>query len=129
MALNFNDVTEIDQCPAYFAALADYPDLTTAARLTKKFRDKYPKHARGFAIDIKTITDLINQNSGDVSGIRVYMGVDETETFKAVVVATINAAYDDFNIPHLSTETSNAILGEGRPCPYECGKDNVLNKS
>jgi hypothetical protein len=89
----------------------------------------YPNYAKGFVIDIETIKELINQNPSKVTGIKLYMGLDSNLTFKAVAVATVNAVYDDFNIPLLSTETSNAILGEARPCPYECGKDNALNNS
>lgn len=131
MSLNFNEVNDTAQCPLYFATLAAFSDLSTAAGLTRAFRTApgYSDYARGFVIDIGTIKDLINQNQRDISGIKIYMGIDSaTQSFKAVAVATVGANYDDYNIPERISDPCGAILGEGRPCPIHCGKDNALNK-
>jgi hypothetical protein len=131
MSLNFNDVENADQCPLYFATLAAFPDLTAAAALTRAFRTTpvYSSYAKGFIIDIGTIKDLISQNSGDVSGVKIYMGIEaQTKTYKAVAVATVGSKYEDFNIPDRPSEPCGAILGEGRPCPEWCGKPNALNE-
>lgn len=130
MALTFNEVENAEQCPLYFSTLAAYSDLTTAAGLTRAFRTTpvYSSYARGFVIDIGTIRDLISQNGNDVSGLKVYMGIDaQTRTFKAVVVATVGQNYNDLNIPERPSEPCGAILGEGRPCPEWCGRPNALN--
>ena len=130
MPFNFNEVTEQDQCPLYFATLAALPDLPTAANLTRAFRTApvYSLYARGFVIDSGTIRDLINQNRGNISGIKIYMGIDSaTSTFKAVAVATVGSNYDDWGIPSNQTDPCGSILGEGRPCPVSCGNANALN--
>lgn len=133
MAPTFNEVTKADQCPLYFATLAAYSDLPTAANYTRAFRNHagYSLFAKGFVIDIGTLNDLISQNGGKISGIKVYMGIDTTtspNTFKAVAVATVGANYDDYGVPLKPSDACGVILGEGRPCPEWCGADNALNK-
>lgn len=127
MSLQFEEVSENSQCPVYFASLAAFTDLKAVCQLTKNFRTQFPSYAHGFVIDIGTIRDLLSQNSGNVTGIKMYMGLDRLGTFKAVAVATINSSYDDFGIPDIATGPCNVILGEARPCPSECGKANPLN--
>jgi hypothetical protein len=128
MSLNFNEVTEEIQCPIYFASLASFPDLATAAQLTKNHRTDNPSYSKGFVLDIGTIKDLLAQNDRDISGIKIYMGKDIYGTSKAVAVATIGTGYDDFGIPSNVGGTCYAILGEARPCPSQCGRENALNR-
>jgi hypothetical protein len=130
MSLNFIDVVEEAQCPLYFATLAAFENLSTAASLTRAFRTApgYSAFAKGFVIDIGTVKDLINQNGGqDISGIKIYMGIENPTTFKAVAVATVGINYDDYGIPSSHSDPCGAILGEARPCPVSCGKNNALN--
>jgi hypothetical protein len=131
MALIFNEVKDFNQCELYFTGLSAFPDLSSVADLTKAYRDKFGStFAKGFLFDIETIDNLRAQNGGDISGIRVYMGLDNStgvEIPVAVAVAVVDD--DDHDIPLLKTEPTSAILAEGRPCPSQCGKDNALNKS
>jgi len=127
MSLQFEEVLERNQCPIYFASLAAFTDLKAVAQLTKNFRSQFSSYAHGFVIDIGTIKDLIAQDPVNVSGIKVYMGLERVGTFKAVAVATVNSTYDDLNIPDFANQPCLAILGEARPCPSECGKSNALN--
>lgn len=133
MSMNFNEINDPEQCPLYFSTLAAYPDLSTAANLTRAFRTtpNYSMYAKGFVIDIGTIRDLISQNGRNISGIKLYLGINVLgagqSEFKAVAVATIGTNYEDFGIPLSSADPCGAILGEGRPCPIHCGPTNALN--
>ena len=128
MALNFNEITEQDQCPVYFASLAAFTDLTEVAQLTRNYRTAHSAYAKGFVIDIGTIRDLLAQNGGNISGIKLYMGQEIIGTFRGIAIATVGPSYDDYNIPNLVTDPCNAILGEARPCPVSCGAANALNR-
>lgn len=127
MSFNFNEVTEEVQCPVYFASLAAFEDPGTAAQLTLNHRAQHPTYAKGFVIDIGTIKDLLGQNEGDISGVKIYMGQDIYGVKKGIVVATVGGAYDDFGVPSSLNAPCLAILGEARPCPHQCGKNNILN--
>jgi hypothetical protein len=131
MALHFNDVTTLEECDEYLSGLSAFSDLTSVAGFTKAFRDSFgTKYAKGFLFDIATIDDLRAQNGGNLSGIRIYMGLKNSfgiATPIAVAVAVVNG--DDFAIPVSSSGSTTAVLAEGRPCPSECGQDNALTKT
>ena len=127
MLQNFSEETNQTVSPAYFAPLAEFSTFSEAALLTKAHRMAYPDFARGFVLDIKTVKALLDQNGGNISGIRIYLGMNTNKQNVAVAVSTTGDNCDDFGIPVNLDEKCNLILGEPRPCPSQCGKDNALN--
>ena len=129
MAPHFNDVTNAAECELFFADLSSFTDLSSVADCTAAFRNTFgSKYAKGFLFDIATIDQLRAQNGGNVSGIRIYLGLDSssgTTLPTAVAVAVVNNA--DLDIPTIKTGTTTSVLAEGRPCPAQCGPDNALN--
>lgn len=105
------------------------PNLPTAAQFALNFRTTYPQCAKGYLISKQDILDLLAQNNGNTSGIRVYCGFDTgTSAFVGVAVATMGTKNDDYNIPLNKNDPTNALLKEGRPCPIFCGTGNALNQ-
>jgi len=127
MSQNISEETNEAKSTANFSSLAEFSTLSEVAQLTKAYRKANPDKARGFVIDIKTIKALLDQNGGDISGIRIYLGVDANNESVAVAVSTVGSEYDDFGIPLNVDEKCNSIFGEARPCPSQCGKENALN--
>lgn len=106
------------------------PTLEFAAQCALNFRGSLSNYAKGFFIEKKVIEDLLAQNGGDITGIRIYMGLDNTTQpvkLVAAAVATTGVNDDDFDIPENPTDPTNAIIAETRPCPIHCAKSNALN--
>ena len=132
MSLNFNEVLDVKHCDLYLQDLAAFLDFQTVCNATRAFRNAFgPRYAKGFLIDVDTINQLLKQNGGNISGIRVYLGLDNSTNPIASAVATVKLPpydYADFSVPDLQTSPCTSLLGEARPCPYQCSPDNALNK-
>ena len=137
MATNFFQVENADLCALYDVAPADEKThLDLAKGYTAAYRGIHPTLAKGFFISKETINEILAQD-GKIDGIRIYGGIknDGGLVYTSVVVATIPGAttgtHDDFKVPKSGVVIAleaEPILGEGRPCPYQCGADNALNK-
>lgn len=105
--------------------------LETAQEWAKKWRDEeagYNSHndVHGFLIPIEDIQLLLRQN---VDAIRAYIGVDEDNVEKLMLVGTKynpdHDTYDDM-LPGLKPE--GRIYDFTKPCPPACAYDSPLNK-
>jgi hypothetical protein len=106
------------------------PTLEFAAQCAQNYRGSLSNYAKSFFIEKSVIEDLLAQNGGDITGIRVYLGLDnaiQPVKLVAAAVATTGANDDDFDIPEKATDPTNAIIAETRPCPIHCPKPNALN--
>jgi len=106
-----------------------------AIDLTKRFRDTHGStqiiegnHVKGYYLSKENISRLLSQDGQDMSGIRIYIGIDPDNIYRVIVVATQVSDVDDYKVPQsYPTEDSLPLLGEARPCPEWCPKSNVLN--
>lgn len=127
MDQNFSEEMNEATAPVNLTSQEEISDLSMAASLTQAHRSANPGFVKGFVLDIKTIKALLAQNGSDVSGIRIYLGVDANKANVAVAVSTVGDNFDDFGIPSSVGEDCKSLIGEARPCPSQCGKDNALN--
>jgi hypothetical protein len=105
------------------------PNLPSAAQFAQDFRTTYSQVPKAFLISKQDLLDLLAQNSGNTSGVRVYCGLDtSSNTFIGVAVATTGTKNDDFDIPLNRNDPTTAQLKEARPCPVFCGKSDALNQ-
>ncbi len=115
----------------------DWDDAYLYANSFKQFAKDYDMgDSLSFVLSKESIDHLFTQAGTD--GIRIYLAYCNTDntvrTF--AVAATYNTAtkeYDDFGIPESSmigtSRSSLPIIENLRPCPTQCGKKNVLNKT
>lgn len=110
-----------DQCQLYREFMSSSPippDLRVNAYLLKK----------------EDIDELLSQGGG-LDGVRIYIGHElfgangyAVRLFSVACKKNDEGKYDDWNIPaDPKVFDGNAILGESRPCPRECGSRNILN--
>jgi hypothetical protein len=140
MTTNFNDVTAPEHCPAYLdAANVNAIDLAEAVAMTKKFKitmsGKWPyQKTKGFFIPTDSITNLLAQNDGRTTGLKIYLGENNSggSSFLELIIIATNEVKDDLGIPQTEAEiaaaSSSVMIGDTRPCPVNCGKANVLNQ-
>jgi len=136
MATNFFQVENEQLCALYNVTPQDEKThMDLAKGYTLAYRALHPTLAKGFFISKETIEEILKQDAS-IDGLRIYGGIknDGGLVYTAVVVATIPGSvagtHDDLKIPKLGEVISVAeepALGEARPCPYQCGADNVLN--
>lgn len=108
-----------------------------AVRWTKNFRNKFTKttsgekQTKGFYLSSESIKALLNQDGKELQGLKIYLGYDENECFKAIIVGVIGENADDYKIPasieEMKTLATDPPIGPVRPCPVWCGTPNVLN--
>jgi hypothetical protein len=137
MATNFFQVENADLCALYEVTPSDEKThLDLAKGYTSAYRSIHPTLAKGFFISKETIHEILAQDS-KIDGLRIYGGVKNEGglVYTSVIVATVPGAaigtHDDFNVPksgEIISLEAEPIIGEGRPCPYQCGADNELNK-
>jgi len=105
------------------------PNLPSAAQFAQDFRTTFSQVPKGFLISKQDLLDLLAQNNGNTSGIRVYCGLDTASNiFIGVAVATTGTKNDDLDIPLNRNDPTSALLKEARPCPTFCGKGDALNQ-
>lgn len=111
-----------------------------AVKWTKNFRDEFgdkqkfnDKKVKGYFMSRGSVEDLLAQDGLALQGIKIYIGYDENEVFRVIVVAVKGNKGYDYNVPDNADSLRTAAnadlpsIGESRPCPEWCGKDNVLN--
>ena len=123
MAALFNEVNEAAQCEMFFEDLSTVSDLTTAVAATNRYRKMHGDYAQGFRFNGDILRNMLSASNSDL---RIYMGIDANGFPTAVGVKVVNG--DDADIPVSDISASAGILAEGRPCPSQCGKTNVLNR-
>ncbi len=122
--------------------------LHESAMLTLNFRDflfmvnRYKINRKGFSFSFTDLERLRLQNPATITGIKIYVGEERKEVtpgkfeydLKVIAVAAENnqlgsVAVDDYLIPKSSDPLPiiEPFVLEGRPCPEECGKANMLN--
>ena len=111
-----------------------------ATTWTKRFRDTFgdvqkfdDKKVKGYFISKENIEDLLTQDGLSLQGIKIYLGYDQNNVFRIIVVAVKGDLSVDYkvpsNIPILQSTSIGDLpaIGEPRPCPEHCGDNNVLN--
>lgn len=115
----------------------NWDDAYLYANSFKQFAKDYGMgDSLSFVLSKESIDNLFTQ--GGTNGIRIYLAYCNTDntvrTF--AVAATLNTEtkeYDDYKVPEstvIGVSRSNLPIIENlRPCPTQCGKSNVLNKT
>lgn len=105
--------------------------LETAISWAKKWRKKegtYNNHYKVKAMFIPK-DDITALLSKEIDGVRAYLGVDENDVEKLILVGTKlkegTDIYEDL-LPG-STNTYAEIYDFTRPCPHMCDPKSVLN--
>lgn len=127
-------------------------ELESAVQATRAFKKSmaigrlpYGVPVKGYFLPKDSIQQLLEQNGGDTTGLKMYfaerLNAEGKEVLELVVVATCRG-YDgkdysdevDYNIPAADDpqqsnleSNPNVIFGAVRPCPRQCGSINVLN--
>lgn len=109
--------------------------LEQAKALTKKYRDEkeiilIPSLRN---LGILPICESFNREEIEIllaksgaEGIRIYMGMDEEQKVRIVLVAT-NSSEEDM-LPDPSVSDSRDIVEEGVRCPHTCPPPSPLNE-
>lgn len=103
-------------------------DLSTAQAWTKKWRDsqKTQLKAKSFLIPKENFIGLLEQ---DVDAVRAYIGVDEKDEEKLMLVGTKHdpktGIYKDMTP---GGELEGAIFDFTKPCPPGCDPDTPVDK-
>ncbi len=136
-------------CKDYFSpnnqATENAPDLPTCVGMTKLFREvdngnklPFQIHRKGYTLPLADIQNILKQNNSSITGIKVYFGIDVDNTgqrtLQLIAIGTFDdgtSPFSDYNIPEIGAANpnipENIVFGNLKPCPKECGKNNVLN--
>jgi hypothetical protein len=92
--------------------------LTEAARMTARWRERFPEAEKGGAFLADQVQELVEQR--DVAALRYYYALDELNE-PAMVLVGVDAEGADL--------TAGVLLELHFPCPPYCGDLNPLNSS
>ena len=135
-----NEKFALSNCEEINAGDSNEITWDKAREWTKRFREVFGekqefsgKKVKGYFMSRGNIEDLLSQDGLSLQGIKVYLGYDENDVFRIIVVAVKGGLSVDYNVPRdieILEDTTIANLpsiGEPRPCPEHCGDPNVLN--
>lgn len=114
-----------------------WPD---AVAWTKNFRDKYGDNQligtnkiKGYLLSAGSVELLMKQDAKVLAGMRIYLGLDENDVFRVIIVGVEDGTFNDYDVPIPGADVSSSpnmpMIAEVRPCPEACGQANCLNKT
>lgn len=131
-------------------------DLSAAIAHTQNFRNRlksgslpYKVPVQGYFLNRDSVMALLNQNNGDITGLKIYFAEKNDENGDPVLDIVVLGTYrdentdcNDYGVPEedggsygaaKDAKAPSALAGneprfsEARPCPHQCGKKNLLN--
>ncbi len=101
--------------PVYSTTTGEFLTQEEAAAMTLEYRTKYPNKVRAHYLGKEKLQQVMDQT--DVTGLRIYYGIDSEGKQQALVVGTKSNGNDVLGL----------ILDRGLSCPTACSTPNVLN--
>mgnify|MGYP000520628310 CR=1 FL=1 len=143
-----SQLNEASQCDVLFSATNTAYDknLPEAVIKIRDFRlhskmSTFPyssTHSKGHFVDKTDIDNILAQNGGKITGLKIYFAETLDEYNKLMLDIVIVGTYDDgtskytdFGVPSdapVVMAANDPIIAKNRPCPDQCGKTNCFNE-